>query len=68
MGATPFDPGVQESIKFGLGSNLLLAAPPYLIIRQVNRDGHLVVKLGWALEAICQGRTSQMSQDAKDST
>jgi len=57
MGATPFDPGVQESIKFGLGSNLLLAAPPYLIIRQVNRDGHrqtdgrLVVKLEWALEA-----------------
>ena len=49
MSATPFDPGVQESIKFGLGSNLLLAAPPYLIIRQVNRDGHLVENLEWAI-------------------
>jgi len=48
MGATPFDPSVQE---FSLGSNLLLAVLAYA---KVNRDGHLVVKLEWALEATCQ--------------
>src|SRR5215472_14500224 len=45
MGATPFDPGVQETHQVqSLGSNLLLR----LIIRQVSRDGHLDLKLEWA--------------------
>jgi hypothetical protein len=59
MGATPFDPGVQELFKCSLGS--IAAAPPYLIIGQVNRDGHLIVKLEWALEATSQatGRIHQ---------
>jgi hypothetical protein len=44
MGATPFDPSVQELIKVSLGSNLLLRAPAAIFEHKPrsNRDSHLI--------------------------